>query len=129
MQWEPPHQSPLQTDVGEGVDAQLGVASPGYQADKFSYTAPFSDIPETFTEPDGDVITGLSYNVYVTCRDEATPTWGARFHIPQKGHPHLYFSPLAASNVRPTIRAYGKHSVIPSAELSRRVPCARARPA
>src|SRR5687767_9383907 len=61
MQWEAPTRVRFQTDVGEGVDAQLGVAPPGYQADKFSYTAQFSNIPETFTEPDGDVINGVNY--------------------------------------------------------------------
>ena len=92
--FEPATRVRFQTDLGEGVDAKLGAAPPGYTATKFSYTAQFYNIPETFTKPNGTIINGVDYNVYVTCRNAATPTWGARFNIPQKGHPHLYFSPL-----------------------------------
>src|SRR4051812_31850648 len=87
MKTEPPTRVRFQTDLGEAVDATLGNAPPGQMATPFSYTAQFYNIPET--GPDG--LNGVAYNVYTTCHNAPTPTWAARFRIPPRGEPHLWF--------------------------------------
>src|SRR5829696_9191295 len=80
--------SRFQTDVGEGVDAALGsVPPPVFPANATAkpddFTAEFHQIPKVDTQG----IDSVHYNVYVTCRNPSSPTWGRAGQNQAKGAP------------------------------------------